>query len=85
MKREIQEEMSFTQDVYEFLGRYDFSDWSANVYFLEVDDDFERKVKIMEGEYGKFFSEDEVSKEPMMIKEDKDVLENLYQLLHKKA
>src|SRR5437764_184345 len=78
MEREIQEEMCFTPKEYTFLGKYDFIDWSTNVYFLEVYSDFEKKVKIMEGEYGKFLSEEEIVNEPMIIKEDKEVLRDLY-------
>ena len=83
MLREISEEMCFIPKGYEFLGKYNFTDWSTNVYFLGVDKDFEKKVKIMEGDYGKFFSEEEVLNEPMMIQEDKNILRDLYKLLRK--
>ena len=83
LEREIQEELCFTPKGYEFLGKYDFS-WLANVYFLKVDDNFEKGIKVMEGDYGKFFSETEVANEPMMIDEDKSILKDLYKILAKK-
>ncbi len=89
LEREIQEEMCFTPKRYEFLGRYNFTDrlvagWLANVFFLKVSDNFEADIKVVEGEYGKFFSEDEVAKEPMLIEEDKKIIKDLYKLLHDK-
>ena len=72
LEREIQEEMCFTPKDYIFLEKYYFlenpvSGWIAHVYYLKVDDNFEKVIKIMEGEYGKFFSENEVVNEPMII------------------
>ena len=83
LEREIQEELCFTPQGYQFLNQYPFSDWTGNVYILQVDDSFESKIKVMEGEYGKFFSEQEVLHEPMIIQHDRDILKDLYQRLKK--
>ena len=81
MKREIQEELCFLPQGYEFLGKYDFSEWISNVYILPVDDNFESKIRIMEGEYGKFFSKAEAFSEPTMIEDNKIILKDLFALL----
>lgn len=82
MEREIKEEMCFIPRGYEFLGKYEPVDWVAYVYFLKVGENFEEEIKIMEGEYGKFFSENEVRQEPMIGDIDKNILKDLYQILH---
>lgn len=79
LEREIKEELCFTLKEYELLGKYFFGEWSGSVYFLEVTDTFESQIKVMEGEYGKFFSQQEVLDEPMIIKEDKSIIKDLYQ------
>ena len=56
----------------------------ANVYFLEVANNFEEQIKVTEGDYGKFFSKKETLDYPMIIDGDKKVLKDLYQLLGKK-
>jgi len=81
LKREIQEELCFTPQGYDFFNQYLFDDWTGNVYILEVDDSFESKIKVMEGEYGKFFSQQEVLNESMIIDHDKNILEDLYKKL----
>lgn len=86
LKREIQEELGFVVRQCEFLGKYPFKDnkYVAHVYFLEVGDNFENEIKIMEGDYGKFFSEAQMTTEPMMLDSDKSIVKDLYQLLSKK-
>lgn len=84
LEREIQEEMCFIPKDYEFLGKYNFTNYLANIYFLKVDDNFDQTIKIMEGDYGRFFSESEIIKEKMIIDSDKDIIKDLYRLLLKK-
>ena len=74
LEREIEEEMSFIPKGYEFFGEFTCGKKIDYTYILEVDDDFENKIKINEGEYGKFFSEEEVEKETMMSCHRKEVL-----------
>lgn len=83
LEREIKEELCFALRKYELLGKYFFGEWSGSVYFLEIGDDFESQIQVMEGEYGKFFSQQEVADELMIIKEDKSIIKDLYQRLKK--
>ena len=76
--REIQEELTYALDSYEFLGRYDFPRSILHAFYLEVDDNFENEIKIEEGEYGKYFSAEEVRNEQKLIETDKIVLEDLF-------
>jgi len=79
--REIKEELNFNLKEYLYLGQYT-SDASIlivlYVYFAKVDDDFENNVTILEGEYGKFFSENEMEKELKLINSDKKILKDLF-------
>src|SRR2546426_574727 len=77
LEREIREELCFTAKGYEFLGRYgDTVGGFANVYFLKIGDDFEKEIKVMEGEYGKFFSEKSILIEQMIADGDKNIIED---------
>ncbi len=84
LEREIQEELCFMPKGYEFFGKYDFTDWAANVYFLKVSNNFEKEISVVEGEYGNFFSEDEIKNESMIASHDKDILGDFYRLLNTK-
>lgn len=79
--REIVEEMNFKPSGYQLLGSF----WSFKyVFILEVEDDFEEKIKVLEGEFGKYFNEKEALGEPKLIEEDKAVLRYLYKFLREK-
>src|SRR3989344_7963560 len=60
MIREIQEELCFKPQNYEFLGRFEYPDWICHMYMEKVWENFENDIKVMEGEYGKFLSPKEV-------------------------
>ncbi|OHA15886.1 MAG: hypothetical protein A3G52_03320 [Candidatus Taylorbacteria bacterium RIFCSPLOWO2_12_FULL_43_20] len=59
--REIKEEMDIDIESYNFFGTYDYGDDVNHIFTLEVDDNFENKVNILEGEYGKFFGEKDLA------------------------
>lgn len=84
LKREIKEEMDFIPETYKLLGRYVFEKSIKHVFIMEVDDNFENKIQILEGEYGKYFSGDEALSEPKLIEEDKIVLRDLCKFLQTK-
>lgn len=87
LEREIKEELNFEVKDYHFLGHYQSSLNTLvvlNAYFVKVSDDFEDVITINEGEYGKFFSEDEVTKEPKLIESDKIIIKDLYNILRSK-
>jgi len=81
LRREIKEEMDFTPEDYTLLGYYEFEHNTRHVFVLKVDDEFEKNIKIIEGEYGKWFAEKEALDEPKLIEEDKIALRDLYELL----
>jgi 8-oxo-dGTP pyrophosphatase MutT (NUDIX family) len=85
LKREILEELDFVPEEYKFFRFYDFEQGAKYVYILKVSDNFEKNIKILEGEYGKFFSEEDVLRESKLIDEDKVVLKDLYELLYKQG
>ena len=63
MLRETKEELNFTPSDYFYLGGYG-DDYSVSHYYaVEVNDDFEASIKIDEGDYGRFFTEEEVINE----------------------
>lgn len=85
LKREILEELDFVPEEYKLLRLYDFEQGAKYVYILKVSDNFEKNIKILEGEYGKFFSEEDVLRESKLIDEDRVVLKDLYELLRERG
>lgn len=79
--REIKEEMDFVPEGYELLGFYEFENSLKHVFMLKVGDNFEKNIRIMEGDYGKYFSEKDFLDEPKLGDEDKAVLKDFYKLL----
>jgi len=81
LKREIMEEISFVPSGYAYLKEYDFPRSIKSIYYLEVGDQFEKQIEVKEGEYGKYFTENEALSEPRLIEEDKVVLRDLFDKL----
>lgn len=80
--REMREELNYFPKDYELLKTYNF-DWGiASVFVEEVGEDFESKIKVSEGDYGKFLSEDEALTEPKLADDDKITLRDLFKKLH---
>jgi len=80
LEREIWEELNFKPTGYNFLGVYESDHTIRHVYSLKVDDDFESKIQINEGQYGKFFTEKEYQSEPLITDNDKLILRDFYRL-----
>lgn len=78
LKREIMEEMNFTPRGYEHRGQYNFERTIMDIFVLEVSDDFESKIQVNEGEYGRYFTKEEISSEPKLIEDDKAVLRDFF-------
>ncbi len=77
--REIKEELDFTVSDYKLLENYHFDNGSImNVFTLPVSEDWENKIKVLEGDYGKFFNEQEIANEPLLIAHDKEILSNFF-------
>jgi len=79
--REIREEMNYIPRGYSYLGKYEFPRSVKSIFYLEVGDGFENEIKIDEGEYGKWFGEEEALAEPKLIEEDRTVLRDLFKKL----
>lgn len=87
LEREIQEELSIDLKGYQFFRRYPSfkgTEVMMNFYIAQVGEDFEKEITVMEGEYGKFFSQEEVEKEPLLIDHDKGILRDLYRVIKNK-
>lgn len=79
--REAKEELDFMPEGYEFFGSYEFDSGVKHVFMLEVGDDFEKNITVLEGEYGKYFSEKDFLDEAKLGDEDKTMLKDFYKLL----
>lgn len=82
--REIQEELTYTPVGYEYFGEYESERSKKFVYTLEIDDTFEKEIKVKEGEYGKYFSEEEITNEEKIIEHDRIILYDIFKKLKNK-
>ncbi len=76
--REIKEELNIEISNFEHFSKYEFYGSIIEVYTLEVHSDFADNLIVSEGDYGKFFSEQEIMNESKMIYQDKVVLSNFF-------
>jgi 8-oxo-dGTP diphosphatase len=76
--REIREELTFDLDAYVPFKNFESDHNILYVFTLEVDEGFERRITIVEGEYGKWFGEREAMDEPQLSDNDKLVLREWY-------
>ena len=81
--REIQEELVFDASEAIFFSKFEFFNKIYYVYHLEVGTDFEAKVEVREGQYGKFFSESEAEDEPKLRPHHKLILTTISEQLRK--
>jgi 8-oxo-dGTP pyrophosphatase MutT (NUDIX family) len=78
MLREIKEELTFTPKGFTYLGEYESDTDFPSLFVLKVSDDFEKQIKVLEGEYGKWFSEQGILDEPKIQDLDKRILQDFY-------
>lgn len=79
LKREIKEELDYDVKDYTYFNQYE-GGAIKNIFFTEVNRDFENQVIILEGDYGKWFSIEEIPN--IKISEsDKNILKDLYNYL----
>ena len=81
LMREIREELDFTPITYSLFNDYEFERLIMHAFILKVDDGFVKEIKILEGQYGKYFSEDDILHESKLSDHDKIVLGDLYKFL----
>ena len=59
-RREVMEELVYEPSQARYFCRYEMATVVMDVFIEEVSRDFETKVKVQEGEYGRFMSVDEI-------------------------
>lgn len=74
LMREIKEELDFFSPDFEFFRKYEFEHSILHVFIYQAPQDFELKVTIMEGEYGRWYDGQEALEEPKMSDDDKRIL-----------
>lgn len=79
--REIKEELNFLPKDFDFLGQYQSASAIKYVFIMEVDDDFESKIEVREGEYGKFFEDKEIPSNSMISENTKKILDDMFVFL----
>ncbi len=84
LRREMKEEINFVPEGFQHFKKYEFDRSIKDIFILEVLDGFEDKVAVLEGEYAKWFNEQEALDEPKLIDEDKLVLKELCSFLRTK-
>lgn len=81
--REIKEELDIEIKDFSFFNRYETFYNLVSLFTMQVDDNFEKEVTVLEGDYGKWFDRDSFSKEGKIIEGDVPILEELYERLSK--
>lgn len=81
--REVKEELGYVPAAHRFFGKYVSPTSIKHVFIEEVGGDFERRVTVLEGEYGKFFTESDIQQEPLVREENKYILRDLFIALWK--
>lgn len=76
--REIKEELDFTPAGYQLLGFFNLPRADFWAYYQKVRDDFETEIKILEGDYGQWFTEEQYFTESKTIEGDKIILRDFF-------
>lgn len=79
--REIKEELNIDLKDYNHFGKYYLPKTVVDVFTIETDGNFENEIVISEGDYGRWFSEEDFEKERNIITGDLRILEELYDKL----
>lgn len=85
LSREMNEELNYTLGHFTLLGTYEDEHSISTYYFEEVSADFVSRIKIGEGEYGKFFTEEEVCNESLVSDSSRRVLKDFFNVKQKKT
>ncbi len=83
LKREIKEELNIDPKEHKHFKEYVFEKSIKNVYFLNVNKDFENNITVLEGQYGKWFTIEEAINEEKLIEDDKLVLREFFDFVKK--
>lgn len=79
--REIKEELSFIPSGLRLFSTYELSEIILSLFVVLVDDDFEERIRITEGDYGRWFSKDDFIREKESITGHLVILDELYEKL----
>ncbi|MGA2417781.1 MAG: NUDIX domain-containing protein [Candidatus Staskawiczbacteria bacterium] len=84
LKREIKEELNLDLKEFEHFGTYEIDGTTEDVFVTEVADGFDYDIKVGEGQYGDWFSEQDIASELKVIPQDMLVLQKFFEFLHGK-
>ena len=79
--REIKEELNFIPEGFSHFKQYEFESSIRDIFILEVDDNFENKIQVLEGQYGRWFREGEVINEQKLSDSDRLALRDIFNFL----
>lgn len=85
--REVKEELDIDLDLstVELFNRYEFLRSIKHVYIFEATDDWDQKIKVGEGDFGKWFLLEDAFKFDKIIFEDKVILNDLERIILQKS
>jgi 8-oxo-dGTP diphosphatase len=81
--REIQEELTIVPTEYTHFKQYKFGTGIKDVFVMEVGSDFEQRITVSEGEYGKWFTVQEALSEEKLSDRNKVILQEVSAFLQK--
>lgn len=79
--RETKEELDFVPKTHKLFKHYDFPKQEKNVFVMEVGDEFEKEIRVLEGQYGKFLRLEDILAEPKMEGDDKTILGDFFRAI----
>jgi mutator protein MutT len=81
--REAKEELGFVPQGFRYFSTYNLSNAILSLFVILVDDNFEKQIRILEGDYGKWFDKDDFTREKDSITGFLPILDELYEKLNK--
>lgn len=79
--REIKEELDIVLEKFDHFKRYYLTKTIVDVFVTEVGSNFEEEITVLEGDYGRWFSEEDFERERGIITGNLKILEELYDRL----
>ncbi len=79
--RETKEELNYHPITHRCFGRYELEEKIGWAFGEEVDSTFESKITVLEGQYGQWFTEEEITREENVIDFIRVVLRDVYRQL----
>ncbi|MDD4662079.1 MAG: NUDIX domain-containing protein [Candidatus Pacebacteria bacterium] len=76
--REVKEELDYIPSNLDYFGKYEMPVSVVDVFITKVEEDFEEKIKILEGDYGIWFNKNDFEKNIDLMAEDVKLFKDLY-------